>query len=102
MARRRYQRGLSFAKTPQQLNLLLVTCYAISPYVIDFKRTLNSGEAQGLSLCSTRFIAYRKRLDEFRANLLSDQEAARHSGQTELPTTPDGLLLRDTRRCKLA
>jgi hypothetical protein len=39
---------LSFANTPQPLNLLRVTCYTASLYVVHFKRALNSGEAQGV------------------------------------------------------
>lgn len=37
---------LSLAKTPQQLDVLHVTCYMPSLYVIHFKSALNSGEAQ--------------------------------------------------------
>ena len=37
---------LSFAKTPQQLNAIPVTCYMTSSYVIDFQCALNFGEAQ--------------------------------------------------------
>jgi hypothetical protein len=40
------QLSLSLAKTPQQLNVLHVTCYTPSLYVIHFKRALNSREAQ--------------------------------------------------------
>src|SRR6202795_1522459 len=36
---------LSFAKTPQQLNAIPVTCYMTSSYVIDFQCALNFGEA---------------------------------------------------------
>jgi hypothetical protein len=37
---------LSFAKTPQQLNVIHVTCYTTSSYVIHFKCVPNSGEGQ--------------------------------------------------------
>ena len=37
---------LFLAKTPQQLNLLLVTCYMTYLCVVHFKRALNSGEAR--------------------------------------------------------
>ena len=36
---------LCLAKTPPQLNLLLVTCYTTCLYVVHSKRALNSGEA---------------------------------------------------------
>jgi hypothetical protein len=37
---------MSFAKTPQQLNVIHVTCYTTSSYVIHFKCVPNFGEGQ--------------------------------------------------------
>ena len=40
------RKGLCLAKTPPQLNPLLVTCYTTCLYVVHSKRALNPGEAQ--------------------------------------------------------
>jgi hypothetical protein len=38
--------SLCFAKTPQRPNVMHVTCYTTSLYLIDFKCALNFGEGQ--------------------------------------------------------
>jgi len=42
----RFRGNPQFAKTPQQLSVLLMTCYTDSLHVIHFKSALNSGESQ--------------------------------------------------------
>jgi len=42
----RVNEGVSFGKTPRQLNFMHATCYTASRDVVDFKRAPNFGEAQ--------------------------------------------------------
>jgi hypothetical protein len=46
---------ISFAKTPQQLNVLLATRYATSLDAFHFKRALNSGRHIQVCVCPHHF-----------------------------------------------